>query len=1046
MPLSEEQQRQVAALLGADVDEPQAALSPKQKLQTAKQIFEEGSEQRYEDTGAPDDILAIIKQTRAEAKARTADIQPAGAEAPTEKEQKIAELLLTGEEFNHKIDTVGAKADKLTEVHDYFNQVAGSPPGTVPRAIPAMNPDLPDVPNLEYLDKVLPADKPGESVAKAVEQTFWDRTTDYISETYNRIRFDDTGSVTRKAISLMRPRQATPEYDSEGNLLGVRMETDEEARNNHKIAMEAMSRANHADEVSGAAAVTAVMANALLDPVAIMTGRIGLSAQGIGKLASVSAVAGSYTASEEALEQIRAEGGVTDVQDVAIAGATGAAGAAVLGGAFALGGKIAKKYGKARAEKKVDELEFRISQYRNDGLNPGESMARAVDDMGLVEKLPKVIEKAGRKPKIKGPSATPSSDLRTPALFREDGTMSQVAEGVDKFLGSISTRMKNISPSVAASMRRFEFDNVQLAQRDSQFADDFLLAASKLPKKTKQELHKHLVNRDRDAAIELAVSAKNFELKGGLQKVFQLLDEKHTLLREAGVDVNKLPRFFPRVVRDYKSLKKDLGGVAGNQLDDAINRAKQAKLAKGLSPRLTDVEEQNIINNIIKKVSSPVTRTGGRFEKERSLEVVPEQLLKHYNDPATALAQYLTSANHQIAKARLLGGSSAQKAAEESGDAIAAFVQRAKANGEITTGEALELASLITSRLRGGEQAPNRLVSAYKNIFYAGAIGNPLSAIVQLGDVAVAAASQGIMNTLKAVVPGIGSKFTAKQLGVQQIAQELASIGGTAKFLNGMLKVSGFRAIDTFGKRTFLSAAMNRARTQSRSTAGQVKWMKENGWMFRTEQEAQETLRDLANNNITDNVKLFLFNQLSDVQPISLLEVPQKYLDARNGRIFYALKTFMLKQLDIQRSQGLNKIRQGKVAEGVGFLAKYYGLMALGGAGTAQIQNLLLGREEEFTDGMAATLMKNFALSEYNLKDLSKGRVSEFLANIAGPPTAVLDAVIKDVAEFGRDSEQLPFGRTARFVAPGGLGVAYGWWFGGGAERWAKSQERAKKE
>ena len=91
---------------------------------------------------------------------------------------------------------------------------------------------------------------------------------------------------------------------------------------------------------------------------------------------------------------------------------------------------------------------------------------------------------------------------------------------------------------------------------------------------------------------------------------------------------------------------------------------------------------------------------------------------------------------------------------------------------------------------------------------------------------------------------------------------------------------------------------------------------------------------------LTDDIKFVLFNELMDVQPITMSQMPTAYLNATKtaggfGRLMYQLKTFTLKQMDIVRTRALQKIANGRVVEGTAELAKYS--LILGGTNaTAQ--------------------------------------------------------------------------------------------------------------
>ncbi len=82
-------------------------------------------------------------------------------------------------------------------------------------------------------------------------------------------------------------------------------------------------------------------------------------------------------------------------------------------------------------------------------------------------------------------------------------------------------------------------------------------------------------------------------------------------------------------------------------------------------------------------------------------------------------------------------------------------------------------------------------------------------------------------------------------------------------------------------------------------------------------------ISDLQNGKITDNVKYYLFSELSGVQPINLSQMPLKYLNMKGGRVLYALKSFTLKQLDLIRRTVIDEAAKGNFVK-AGYNATRY--------------------------------------------------------------------------------------------------------------------------
>ena len=94
---------------------------------------------------------------------------------------------------------------------------------------------------------------------------------------------------------------------------------------------------------------------------------------------------------------------------------------------------------------------------------------------------------------------------------------------------------------------------------------------------------------------------------------------------------------------------------------------------------------------------------------------------------------------------------------------------------------------------------------------------------------------------------------------------------------------------------------------------------------------------DLSN----EHVKLMLWHELADIQPISLTEMPQKYLQLENGRLFYSLKSFALKQMDIMRREVYNEWQRGNQYEASKNLMSYAAITGGATAMTNEMRNAI---------------------------------------------------------------------------------------------------------
>ena len=210
--------------------------------------------------------------------------------------------------------------------------------------------------------------------------------------------------------------------------------------------------------------------------------------------------------------------------------------------------------------------------------------------------------------------------------------------------------------------------------------------------------------------------------------------------------------------------------------------------------------------------------------------------------------------------------------------------------------------------------------------------------------------------------------------------------------------------------------------------------------------EMDTLIDDLRAGNMTDNVKLLMWNELSDVQPVSLSEMPKKYLDVPNGRVWYMLKSFALKQLDIVRrdivQQAAKKGGRNKaIAAGrMGKLAFFLGSTNMA---TGVVKDMLLGKDidvDEIPERMAWSYLGVYGMSKWGAsKFLEDGKLVDRGIDMIAPAAPLIDAAGGAVKEVGEDDPD--FSKQLKSVPLVGPMMYY--WFLGGAEKY---NEKRKKE
>jgi hypothetical protein len=230
-----------------------------------------------------------------------------------------------------------------------------------------------------------------------------------------------------------------------------------------------------------------------------------------------------------------------------------------------------------------------------------------------------------------------------------------------------------------------------------------------------------------------------------------------------------------------------------------------------------------------------------------------------------------------------------------------------------------------------------------------------------------------------------------------KVAEEFTSTRPTAKALNAAFKYGLFAAVDRFGKDMAIASTWNKYTRLAKTEKGQAEIAKEFSAAYGD--ELPQLLLELQQKKHTDLTDSLVFGKLSDVQPISKLEMPQAYLEMPNGRVLYMLKSFMLKQVDIVRRDVYNELAKGTaegVRTGLGNATKYALALGAGGMATDMVKDFLLGKpfNPKFADAFD-NVMKTFGWSSYAVDKAASGHPVEAMLNTAIPPYKMWDDILR---------------------------------------------------
>ncbi len=304
-------------------------------------------------------------------------------------------------------------------------------------------------------------------------------------------------------------------------------------------------------------------------------------------------------------------------------------------------------------------------------------------------------------------------------------------------------------------------------------------------------------------------------------------------------------------------------------------------------------------------------------------------------------------------------------------------------------------------------------------------------AIWRSGDTGLARIPTGLVRTSQALAKSFihGVKpdkalfkngFIAKEdYGIDSIAEEyLADDGHLVNVFRLLSKNLFFEFTDALGKNTTVNATLYKYRSAIRrpdsKTFAELDFKLDT--MGYNQGEKQRIYNALSSNNFTDPiVKEFAYYELLNVQPIDKSEVPPYYLENPGfGRLWYQLKTFMIKRWDVFyddtlmiRDKATKFQEQGQTAKAyAGYAEMMFRMtmlattLALGESGVDRFKDWVAGRRSTpMTDLVASNVMKIFGLSKYNYFQFQREGLLHAMVKLILPASFSMadDIVIQDL-------------------------------------------------
>jgi hypothetical protein len=711
-------------------------------------------------------------------------------------------------------------------------------------------------------------------------------------------------------------------------------------------------------------------------------------------------------------------------------GDTGEVDPLTVGIAAATGGTLSKGiqlYGKGKANRTLGALqnEMNIIAAQSDKINSGPALlTQAKKNLGLSDSaVDKAIANSKGK-KLNLPTKSSAIEALEASSAQEvvkSGSKTALGKGLDYIIEPISEGIKRISPRTYGKLKQVERTLFEDSHNYATMVDPFLKKAFRtnaLNKAQKDKLWLMMSNSKSQKDVDAITGfLKGTGKKGtAMVKDWKLyrraMDDIYDQRVAAGnTDLPKITGYSPRKIvsneRWYAGAKASERSAIDRILKDTYKvdpkNATEATLQKAISKYLKSTGNRNI------------QQAGS--SKARVRETLSAGQLKAYQQPWQATHRYIKESMEEVQRYKVFG----TKNIDVDGDidkTISNYIAKELKAGKISGNDVDSLKEYLTARFINGPKQMNEHLRKSKDLGYMTLLGHPSNAIRQFGDLAAAAYTNGIRNSVKGAIATMnrGKMLTPKEMGLlDNVAEEFASDTATKRGVDAVFKYSGFRSVDALGKGALVNSSIYKAGQQIKSPKGRIKFMNEWSSILGAEDAAKAADDFKAFNKGTIDtptplMKDVAFMKLSKIQPVTLSEMPRGYLNNPNGRMMYMLQSFAMKHVNVIRQDFFKEMRRGNVGKAMKDGAKLAAFYTSANMGADKVIDLILGRDTKLEDTFYANLYRSTGfLSKYDVDQMARGGdVYEWAAAIPVPP---LDPVFKGAVEAGQIATNLARGR-----------------------------------
>ena len=499
-----------------------------------------------------------------------------------------------------------------------------------------------------------------------------------------------------------------------------------------------------------------------------------------------------------------------------------------------------------------------------------------------------------------------------------------------------------------------------------------------------------------------------------------------------GLDPNLIQNYFPRALDDYKGLKESMG-YDMNAVDGEVARYERATGRK-----LDPVERQMMLEKLIR---SRLYRSGAgepNNTKERRISVIQDDQLKYYASPMEAMNRYIEQTITSIETKKLIGDGFSGKTVgvDPVSGRLGKVMDKLIKEGRLRQDQVDVVTGVVEARF-GQHGRQLGFVKGAKNLGYIAAMGNPMSTLTQLGDFYFSMVQNGLLPTVQATLGTKKFKMADLGLAKESISAEHKDAGAFSKSVDTIFKLTGLTAMDKLAKEANINATYNVLRKGAKANQNSRKYKKALARLKRIQgEDAYKTIADLQNGVKSDLVVEAIYNELADIAPISLTEMPLEYSRNPNLRITYSLKSYTIKQFNFIRERTWVNLMEGlatgdpqKVATASSDMMKILVFTTITNGSADILKAILMNRDIDPEDFWWNHVLRIFGISKYTtVKARKEGFGSAFIKTISPPQVGMLDDITKDIMDARRVQDM----RSSKYFPV--AGKVYYWQAGRGKE------------